>query len=163
VANRDGSIVREIHIAAPPEDVFPYFTDAPKMMAWKAVQAELDSRPGGGFRVDVTGRGDVARGTFLEIEAPHRVVFTWGWENDDPSFQPGSTVVEVTLRPDADGTLLRLVHRGVPEEAQERSGAGWEHYLARLALVAAGQDPGPDLWAAAAVQEIPESSPRRFT
>lgn len=151
------SIVREIHIAASPEVVFPYFVEAPKMIVWKAVQAELDAREGGEFQVDVTGRGDVARGTFLEIEAPRRVTFTWGWVKGDPAFAPGSTVVEVTLRAVAGGTLLRLEHRNVPEEAQDRSGAGWDHYLARLALAAAGQDPGRDPWAAAAPRDIPES------
>ncbi len=65
-----GAIVREIFIEAPPEDVFPYFTDAKKMVVWKAVSAEIDGRPGGDFRIDVTGAGDVARGTFLEIESP---------------------------------------------------------------------------------------------
>ena len=37
-------IVREIRIDAPPEEVFPYFTDAKKMVSWKAVRAELDPR-----------------------------------------------------------------------------------------------------------------------
>lgn len=161
MAAEDGSIVREIHIAARPEDVFPYFIEGSKMVAWKAVQAEIDARPGGEFRVDVTGRGDVARGTFLEIEPPLRVLFTWGWENDDLAFAPGSTVVEVTLRPDADGTLLRLEHRSVPQEAKYRSGAGWDHYLARLAQAASGMDPGPDPWAVATAQGNPESSTRR--
>jgi uncharacterized protein YndB with AHSA1/START domain len=53
--------VREVLIAAPPEEVFPYFTDPEKMVAWKAVDATLDARPGGIFRIDVTGH-DVARG-----------------------------------------------------------------------------------------------------
>jgi uncharacterized protein YndB with AHSA1/START domain len=54
------SIVREVWIAASPEDVFPYFTDANKLTAWKAVWAEVDARPQGGFRADITGRGDIA-------------------------------------------------------------------------------------------------------
>ena len=57
-----GEIIREVRIAAAPSDVFPYFTDPEKLVAWKAETAELDARPGGGFRMDVTGRGDVARG-----------------------------------------------------------------------------------------------------
>ncbi len=137
--------MREVRIDAPPDDVFPYFTDPEKMVVWKAVSAELDARPGGEFRLDVTGDGDVARGTFIEIDAPHRVVFTWRWER---AGAPGASVVEVTLEPAGGGTLLRLVHRGVPDERKDRSAAGWDHYLARLAQAAAGQDPGPDPWAA---------------
>ena len=142
-----GAIVREIFIEAPPEDVFPYFTDAKKMVVWKAVSAEVDGRPGGDFRIDVTGAGDVARGAFLEIESPHRVVFTWVWEAPDGTPDPRGSIVEVTLTPEGDGTRLRLVHSGVAAARQERSAAGWDHYLTRLKLAAAGQDPGRDPWA----------------
>ncbi len=142
-------IVREVRIAARPEEVFPYFTDARRMVAWKAVHAELDARPGGVLRMDVTGRRDVAVGRYLEIDPPHRVVFTWAWEHGEPAAEPGSSVVEVTLKPDGDGTLLRLVHRGVSSALRGRSAAGWRHYLSRLVLAAAGHDPGPDPWATA--------------
>jgi uncharacterized protein YndB with AHSA1/START domain len=139
-------IVREIHIAARPDIVFEYFLDAEKLRVWKAVLAEVDARPGGLFRMDVTGRGDIAVGMYLEIDPPRRVVFTWGWQNGAaPSADFG--VVEVTLSPDGEGTALRLVHRGVPEDSRRRSAVGWTHYLARLALAAAGHDPGPDPWA----------------
>jgi hypothetical protein len=37
----------------------------------------------------------------------------------------------------------------VPRELRRGSAAGWAHYLPRLALAAAGHDPGPDPWAAA--------------
>ena len=140
-------IVREVRIAASPEAVFPYFTDAGKLVVWKAVRAELDARPGGVFRMDVTGRGDVARGQYVEIDPPRRVVFTWEWEDQGAATPPARSVVEVTLSPDGDGTLLRLVHRGVPLEIRRGSAAGWAHYLERLALTAAGHDPGPDPWA----------------
>ncbi len=143
-------IVREVRIAASPDEVFPYFTDADKLVVWKAVRAELDARPGGVFRMDVTGRGDIARGQYVEIDPPRRVVFTWEWEDRGTATPPARSVVEVTLSPDGDGgTLLRLVHRGVPQEIRRGSAAGWAHYLARLVLAAAGHDPGPDPWATA--------------
>src|SRR5215468_4012917 len=102
--------------------------------------------PGATFRMDVTGRGDVAIGSYLEVAPPHRVVFTWAWEGDTtPGSQPGA--VEVTLTPDGDGTLVRLIHRGVAPANQQHSAAGWAHYLDRLARAVTGQDPGPDPWA----------------
>lgn len=141
------AIVRELFIDAAPEDVFPYFTEAAKMVVWKAVSAEIDGRPGGDFRIDVTGAGDVARGAFLEIDAPHRVVFSWAWEARDGTLDSNASIVEVTLTPDGDGTRLRLVHTGVPAGRKDRSADGWDHYLARLVVAAAGRDPGPDSWA----------------
>jgi uncharacterized protein YndB with AHSA1/START domain len=143
-------IVREMRIAAAPTDVFPYFTDPEKLVAWKAATVELDARPGGRFRMDVTGRGDVAQGEYLDIDPPHRIRFTWRWENEHPdthSAAPAPSVVEVTLTPDGDGTLLRLVHRGIPGPNRDSSAAGWAHYLARLGLAATGHEPGPDPWA----------------
>jgi uncharacterized protein YndB with AHSA1/START domain len=149
MAHESEEIVREVRIAASPEAVFGYFTDADKLVVWKAARAELDARPGGVFRMDVTGYGDVARGRYVEIDPPRRVVFTWEWEDQGAAAPPARSVVEVTLSPDGDGTLLRLVHRGVPREFRRGSAAGWAHYLPRLALAAAGHDPGPDPWATA--------------
>ena len=153
-------IVREIRIAASPEEVFSYFTDAEKLVVWKAASAELDARPGGRFRMDVTGRGDVALGEYIEIAPPDRLVFTWGWEGGDAPGPLPPSVVEVTLSPDGDdGTLLRLVHRGVPEEIRGGSAEGWDHYLPRLALAAAGGDPGRDPWAEAPTDDIQPTEP----
>ena len=58
---------------------------------------------------------------------------------------PGSSLVEIDLIEQPDGTLLRLTHSGLPSAEQCAGHAeGWAHYLARLAQVAAGRDPGPD-------------------
>jgi uncharacterized protein YndB with AHSA1/START domain len=135
---------RELRIAARPEVIFDFFIDPVKMLRWKGTEAALDARPGGVYRVNVTGR-DIALGEYVAIEPPHRIVFTWGWENSP--IAPGSTTVEVTLTPDGDGTLLRLRHSGlVSEEARAQHAQGWEHFLPRLAIVAAGGDAGPDPW-----------------
>ncbi len=143
-------VIREVRIAATPTDVFPYFTDPEKLVAWKAATVELDARPGGRFRMDVTGRGDVAEGEYLDIDPPHRIRFSWHWEDeqlDTHAAAQAPSVVEVTLTPDGDGTLLRLVHRGIPGPNRDASAAGWTHYLERLVLAASGREPGPDPWA----------------
>ncbi|TVZ96600.1 activator of Hsp90 ATPase-like protein [Streptomyces sp. BK340] len=58
---------------------------------------------------------------------------------------PGSSTVEITLEPVPEGTLPRLVHRDLPSpEACAAHEEGWTHYTGRLAVVAAGGDPGPD-------------------
>jgi uncharacterized protein YndB with AHSA1/START domain len=150
MSSHTGDLVREVRIAAAPRDVFAYFTDPRKLVVWKATTAESDARPGGLFQMDVTGRGDIARGEYLQIDPPHRITFSWTWD----SSRMAVSVVEVTLTPDGDGTLLRLVHRGIPDPDQVASAAGWAHYLARLALAAAGHDPGPDPWAGQA--QVPQ-------
>jgi hypothetical protein len=41
------------------------------------------------------------------------------------------------------------MHRDLPSEVRDVHASGWEHYLPRLATVAAGGEPGPDAMAAA--------------
>jgi len=85
----------------------------------------------------------VATGEYVTVEAPERVVFTWGWEGSD-EIPPGSTTVELTLRADGDHTLLTLRHAGLPDErAAIMHREGWASFGDRLRLVVAGEDPGP--------------------
>jgi uncharacterized protein YndB with AHSA1/START domain len=135
----------EVRIAAPPEVVFPYFTDPARMVSWMGIAALLDPRPDGTFRVETNGR-DVALGRYLEVEPPRRVVFTWGFEGTDRLLAPGSTRVEVVLERDGDGTLLTLSHHDLSDEARQAHEEGWSHYLARLHVAARGDPPGPDPW-----------------
>ena len=58
---------------------------------------------------------------------------------------PGSTTVQIELSEEPDGTLLVLTHREISTDEASLQKMGWTHYLLRLALVAAGDDPGPDL------------------
>jgi uncharacterized protein YndB with AHSA1/START domain len=140
----------EQRVKARPETVFEYFTDPIKYCAWKGVEARFDPRPGGIYRVDMIGTNGV-RGEFVEVDAPRRLVFTWGWEAEVPlppgmrEVPPGSTRVEVTFTPDGDETIVRLRHSGLPTiEASTVHTQGWDVYLPRLAMAAAGSDPGAD-------------------
>lgn len=147
-----GVLELERRIAASPEIVFSFFTDAERYRRWQGVDAELDPRPGGRFLVRMTGQsGHVARGEFLEVTPPTRLLFTWGWEpaegmgQDQTGLPPGSSTVEVLLVPDGNGTLLRLRHSGLPTESTARFHTwGWGFTLDRLATVAVGGDPGPN-------------------
>jgi uncharacterized protein YndB with AHSA1/START domain len=139
-------VEREIRIAARPETVFEFFIDPEKMVLWKGREADLDPQPGGMYRVEMGDR-IVARGEYVELDPPRRVVFTWGWEGQESgehAVPPGSSRVEVTLDPDADGTIVRLRHLDLPEGAREIHGQGWDLYLGRLAVAATGGDPGVD-------------------
>jgi uncharacterized protein YndB with AHSA1/START domain len=90
---------------------------------------QLDPVPGGLFALNVESA--VARGTFLVVEPPCRVVFTWGSPGNQ-TMPPGSTTVEITLTPDGDQTLVGLVHRGLPVDEREPYTRGWTTFLSRL-------------------------------
>jgi uncharacterized protein YndB with AHSA1/START domain len=142
--------------------VFGYFTDPARLVQWMGAEATLDPRPGGVFRIvfhptaeaatfiaNASGTGheldtNAVLGEFVEVDPHDRIVFTWGYERELFAMPPQSTAVEVSLTPLGDQTVVRLVHRGLPEAATEFHRAGWDHYLPRLATVAAGGDPGPD-------------------
>jgi uncharacterized protein YndB with AHSA1/START domain len=134
-------IEHEVRIQARPETVYEFFVDPDKMTRWKGSSAELDPRPGGRYRVAI-GQG-VAAGEFVELDRARKVVFTWGWEGDE-RIPPGTSTVEVTLTADGDGTILRLVHRDLPEGQGAVHEEGWNHFLPRLITAAAGGYPGPD-------------------
>jgi uncharacterized protein YndB with AHSA1/START domain len=136
-------VEHEIRVAASPETLFPYFTDPAQMVKWMGTEATLDPRPGGVCRVNPSGFA-MASGHFVEVDPPRRVVFTWGWELGIFSTPPQSTLVEVSLVPDGEETVVRLVHSRLKPEAVGFHAFGWGHYLPRLATVASGGDPGPD-------------------
>jgi uncharacterized protein YndB with AHSA1/START domain len=131
------AIEREIHIGARPETVFPYFTDPERMRRWMGRTIDLDPQPGGTFRVDYNGE-DIARGTFVEVDPPRRVVFTWGWEAPGDPLPPGASTVEVDLIPDVDGTLVRLRHLGLPTDSVDGHAVGWDQFLPALASAVSG-------------------------
>jgi uncharacterized protein YndB with AHSA1/START domain len=145
-------VEREVRIDAPPEVIFKFFVDPEQMIRWKGVEATLDPRPGGIYRVNVTG-ADIVRGEYVEVSPNERVVFTWGWEGEGNPVPSGSSTVEITLVPDGATTLVRLRHHGLPGGPEDRHAVGWEHYLARLAAAAAGRDAGPDPWTQSAGEQ----------
>src|SRR5258708_10425717 len=139
------AIEREIRISARPDVIFDYFVDPVKMTKWKGVWAELDPRPGGVYRVNVTGR-EIARGEYVEIVPYSRIVFTWGWEGEGSPLQPGASTVEVTFVPHGDETIVRLVHSGLPVIGADEFAKGREHFVPRLPQTATGSDPQPEPW-----------------
>src|SRR5216684_3410810 len=115
----DGVVEVSVHIAAQPETVFGYFTDPGRYIQWMGTGAELEPVPGGCYRV-VMRDGVEAAGEFVEVDPPHRLVFTWGW------------------------THVVLRHYGLPDDQCEHHRKGWLLYLGRLDLRVQGGDPGPD-------------------
>jgi uncharacterized protein YndB with AHSA1/START domain len=136
---------RTLAIDASPETVWEFLVDPEKLMRWKGINADLETQPGGIFRCEVIP-GHIARGEYVEIDKPNKLVFTWGWDGSE-DVPPGSSTIEIDLASDGDGTSLRFVHRDLPNaEAIASHAHGWDHYLPRLETAAGGGDPGEDPW-----------------
>jgi uncharacterized protein YndB with AHSA1/START domain len=120
-----------VFIAAKPERVFEYFTRPEAVVTWMGGRAELDPRPGGEFRLYISGVPVVGR--YVEVDPPRRVVITWG-RGGSAAFPPGASTLEVTIGAQADGSLVQIVHRGLPEKEAAKHAVGWAHYLARDSL-----------------------------
>jgi uncharacterized protein YndB with AHSA1/START domain len=129
-------IVSEIHIEATPQTVFEFFVDPNKLTRWLAIEANLEPHAGGRCeQVHDTGEawGKVRMlGTFVAVEPPKRVVFTWGFAEPEIGVPPGSSTVEVTLTPAGSGTHVRLEHHDLPAAEIEAHTAGWAGMLVRL-------------------------------
>jgi uncharacterized protein YndB with AHSA1/START domain len=136
---------RETQIAAPPATVFAFLTDPEKILSWMGAEAVTEAHAGGLYLIkDVGGSGRAARGAFREVIPVHRLAYSFGWEGNT-AVPPGSSLVEIDLIERDGGTLLRMTHSGLPDAAECAShDKGWAYYLGRLAVAAAGQNPGAD-------------------
>jgi uncharacterized protein YndB with AHSA1/START domain len=123
------TVTATTRIAAPPEVVFPYFTDPALIVTWMGDRADLDPQPGGVFAVDVGV--SPARGTYVAVEPPSRVVFTWGLPGSE-TMPAGSTTVEVILTADGDETVVSLTHHGLASEDRPGHKKGWDTFLGAL-------------------------------
>jgi uncharacterized protein YndB with AHSA1/START domain len=131
-----GEVEIRRRLPAPISDVFRWWTDAERLAEWMSpvgtVEAEVDLRVGGGFRIVMTS-GDIVLdhvGEYLEIEVPTRLVFTWR----SPFTGPESSLVSIELERDGESaTWLRLVHSRLPEAVAPSHRDGWGTMLDRLA------------------------------
>jgi uncharacterized protein YndB with AHSA1/START domain len=141
------AVERELAIDASPETVWEFLVDPDKATRWMGTTAKLDPRPGGVYYCEVIP-GHTAKGEFVEVDPPRRLVYTWGWEKStqEGAVTPGSTTIEIELVPNGKGTTLRFRHELPSAAAAESHANGWDHYLERLVIAARGDNPGEDPW-----------------
>jgi uncharacterized protein YndB with AHSA1/START domain len=119
------------------ERVFDAWLDAEKAGKWlfatatgKMVRVEIDARVGGCFLITRRDNEDIDHvGTYLEIDRPRRLVFTFGV----PKFAKEMTRVSIDLKRLPGGCELTLTHEGVLPQWLEASNDGWTKILEGLA------------------------------
>jgi len=141
------NVTEEIHVHASLEATFAALLEQlgpfNETAEDRPMPMKLEPWPGGRYYVNLNGH-EGASGEVLEIIPERRLVFSWGWADGSLPLRPGESTVEISLEPDGDGTRLRLTHRDLPSDMHAWHGRGWDYALPRLAVVAAGRDPGPD-------------------
>ncbi|MGI9451884.1 MAG: SRPBCC family protein, partial [Geminicoccaceae bacterium] len=92
------------------------------------VDHDIDVRVGGPWRTTIRNRdGDdyTMSGVYREISAPHRLVFTWAWEQD--GVRGHETVVTIDLAEDGDRTELNFVQEIFEsEDMRDSHQGGWQ-------------------------------------
>jgi uncharacterized protein YndB with AHSA1/START domain len=125
-----GTIVVTRHFDFPIERVFDAWLDPARAGEFlfatptgKMVRAEIDARVGGAFNfTDRRDGEDVEHiGTYLEIDRPRRLVFTFAV----PKYSKLFTRVSIDLKRLRAGCELTLTHEGVLAEWLDRGREGW--------------------------------------
>ena len=106
--------------AAPREDVYRAWTDPQAMTQWfgsrsvRKPSAEADVRPGGRYRITMrsrTGYTIHCFGTYLEVEPPERLVYTFAWQKMGLLTRGmGDSRVTVEFRDLGGSTEVSLTH-----------------------------------------------------
>ena len=135
----DHSLERVVVIRARRETVFRFFTDSGRIAAWWGAGSSVDPRPGGAVRIRYPNAVE-ATGEIVELKAPERFVFTYGYPDPSKGVPPGGSRVTITLEAVAEGTRLRLVHDLANAKSRDAHLAGWPYQLAVFSTVVAAEE-----------------------
>jgi uncharacterized protein YndB with AHSA1/START domain len=131
-------VVHRFKVSA--ERVFDGLLDHAKVRVWMIAPADpslvksvtIDARVGGGFSIvmPVDGVDYEHSGEYLEIDRPHRLVFTWAAEDS-----PNHDRIVIDIVSLESGCELTLTHEIHPDMARyaEQVRAGWPVKLDALA------------------------------
>jgi uncharacterized protein YndB with AHSA1/START domain len=143
VAEEAARVVRiERTFDAPAEDVFDAWTSEEVIRrwfipaaGWQEPSAEVELRVGGKIRVvmhDPDGQPVEAGGEYTRIERPHRLAFTWTFD-DDPSNQQ---MIELEFTEREGVTTVLFVNSDISEkQRRDAQYDGWSTCFDNLKLV----------------------------
>lgn len=143
------SLERTVLIQAPPETVFSFFQDSARWARWWGPGSTIDPRVGGDIHIKHPG-GIESGGKVLEIQAPLKLVFSYGFVSGDP-IPVGSSRVTIELEAERGATRLSLTHDLASEKARDDHVQGWRFQLSLFANAVADEVNGNaaryvDLW-----------------
>ena len=132
---------------APRELVFEVWTNPDHLAKWwgpigyTATSCTINLAEGGGWRTcmrDWAGAEHWARGTYREIAAPERLVFSLAWE--EPAGVPGRDMLVTVTFADRDGKTEMTFRQVGFESVEDRAShsVGWQECLDKLADYLAG-------------------------
>jgi len=120
------------------ERVFKAWTDANQLGQWFAptddytTKANVDLRAGHEYRIAITHKGGNVHtilGTYRLIDPPHKLVYTWRWENGPAT----DTLVTVDFAPHGESTEVTITHEQFANtEDRDKHNEGWNGCLNRL-------------------------------
>ncbi|MGO1317684.1 MAG: SRPBCC family protein [Cellulomonadaceae bacterium] len=127
----------EYTVAAPLERVWAALSSAEGLRPWwwshwDDVAIAADVRPGGAYRIVAPGAGVALSGTYLAVDAPEHLAFTWEWRDDDGEVP--DEAVDVRLDAVEEGTRISIRHSGPwADDAPAASyREGWDFTLGQL-------------------------------
>lgn len=124
-----------------PVKIFDAWLDPEMISRWmfgpdvreeEIIKLVTDPQEGGTFSFVVRRDDEVINhlGTYLELDRPRRLMFTWGIESESE----GESVVTIDIESTKTGCRLTLVHELDPkwEEYADRTKEGWSTMLDKL-------------------------------
>ncbi len=125
-------------VAAPIEQVWEAFTTVRGLQSWwwshwDDVQIEADAQEGGVFRIQAPGAGVHLSGSYLAVQRPNHLSYTWQWQDADG--EVADEAVDIQFESTSEGTLIHIRHSGPWDNAQpaENYRQGWRFTLQQLA------------------------------
>jgi uncharacterized protein YndB with AHSA1/START domain len=115
--------------------VFAFFTDPTRWAMWWGAGSTIDAQPGGRMVIRYPN-GLEAHGEVLEVDAPRRLVFTYGYASGTP-IAPGSSIVTIRLVAEGDSTRLHLAHDFAEAKHRDEHVHGWRYQLSLFGNVVA--------------------------
>jgi uncharacterized protein YndB with AHSA1/START domain len=133
----DATITISRSVQAPPERVFDAWTDVTQLATWWWPQLAgttyaVDAREGGSYAISSPAIGVTVRGAYTEVDRPHRLAFTWSWDDGGGPETVVEDAVVVTFEPRDGATLVTVAHTSSAHEPAGGAEQGWSDVMDRL-------------------------------